>query len=242
MLVFLAEKLVFLSMPKCASSSIQEAYVPYAGSVVAGHPRLKHIDLSTYESDFRFFSTVADGPLETVCIIRDPMDHLRSWYCYLQRDEMRNTSASYREKSFDQFISAFLKKESNSLAIKTQFEFVQDKVGNVGVHRIFALEKLERFEQFMNHRRGVCPNLSRMNAYKPLGPPISSKFEAMLRHRLASDLALHHAVLQCNHGWINPMRPFKQQLAPNQAITSTQAGISFVRRARPLLPRWWWMR
>ena len=239
MLVFLDERLVLLSTPKCASSSVQKAYIPYASSVIGGHPRLKHIDLSTYEHDFGYFSNVANEPLETVCVIRDPIAHLRSWYRYLHRNNMNKINSLYRGKSFEYFIRTFLA-DGDHWFFKTQLEFVNDATGKIGVNRIFALENIHQFRNFMNSRLGVCTRIPKLNVSKPVETPISSSLEAALRNRLSSDLILYEEVLQMKNGWVNPHRHIENNMINPQATNLSKIVTKdFVRRARALRSFWW---
>jgi hypothetical protein len=167
MLVFPAERLVFLCTPKCGSTSVEEAYAPYASVVLGGHPKLKHVDLCAYERGFAPLTGEDLGSLETVCLIRDPMEHLKSWHRYSRRRDLKNRKWSQRGRTFEDFVVDFLDVDQG-WTMNTQHEFVQDETGQIGVNRIFALEHVDRFVDFMNERLGVRAGLPALNGGKSI--------------------------------------------------------------------------
>ncbi|MDB4775868.1 hypothetical protein OAG62_01965 [bacterium] len=222
MLVFPFERLTFLCTPKCASTSVEEVYAPYAGVVLGGHPKLKHVDLSAYERGFAPLTGEDLGSLETVCLVRDPMEHLKSWYRYSRRPDLKNRKWSQHGRTFEDFVEDFLDVDQG-WTMKTQHEFVQDETGQIGVNRIFALEHVDRFVDFMNERLGVRAGLPALNASAPASTSIASGLEADLRCRLAPDFALHEAVLKAEEGWQNPLRKFESRPAPKRGSTAAMA-------------------
>lgn len=233
MLVFPAERLVFLCTPKCGSTSVEEAYAPYASVVLGGHPKLKHVDLSGYESGFAPLTGKDLGSLETVCLIRDPLEHLRSLYRYLCRRTIQDRKRSQRGRRFEDFVEDFLSVDP-SWKMKTQLEFVQEETSQVGVNRIFALDHLDRFVDFMNERLGVRGSRPALNASAPASTSITSGLEAALRCRLAPDFALHEAVLRADGSWENPLRKFESRSAPKKGSTAAMAANRHRLRAKAI--------
>ena len=231
MLVFPFERLVFLCTPKCASTSVEEVYAPCAGAVLGGHPTLKHVDLSAYERGFAPLTRKKLGSLETVCLIRDPMEHLKSWYRYSRRPDLKNRKWSQHGRTFEDFVKDFLDVDQG-WTMKTQHEFVQDETGQIGVNRIFTLEHLDRFVDFMNERLGVRVGLPAMNASKPAATSIASGLEADLHCRLAPDFALHEAVLRADGNWENPLRKFESRPALKTSSTAEMVANRYRQRAK----------
>ena len=226
MLIFPAEQLVFLCTPKCASSSVEDAYAPYAGSVLGGRPGLKHINYSTYEQTLKTIVQGRDNdpPPETVCLIRDPIEHLRSWFRYRQRPTQIDRSRSTRGWTFDAFIETFLRGNSTApVGVSTQYEFVQNKAREIGVDRIFALENLSCFLEFMNERLDVRASLPTLNASQSGPAELSPELEASLRERLAPDLALHEAIVKDGGQWQNPNTSFDPQPKCGRGSTARAA-------------------
>lgn len=236
MLAFPAESIALLFTPKCGSNSIEEAYEPYAGVRVGGHPSLRHIDLSEYERGFSTLSGDQLGPLETVCLIRDPLDHLRSWYRYLLRPGGGDRWWTHRGGTFDHFLEYVLDVEQTR-KMKTQHEFVRDESGEIGVDRIFALERMDRFENFMNERLGVRRTLPVLNRSERVSTSASSELEAKVRRWLAPDFELHAAVLRAEDGWRNPGRRFEPRRVLRKASMASSRADEYRRRAKAF--RWW---
>ena len=231
MLIFPHERLVFLCTPKCASTSVQEAYAPYAGVVMDGHPKFKHADLSAYERGFAPLTGKDLGSLETVCLIREPMEHLKSWYRYCRRRDLKNKKWSQRGRTFEEFVEDFLDVDQG-WTMKTQHEFVRGATGQVGVNRIFALEHMDRFVDFMNERLGVCADLPVLNASRRASTSIPPRLEAALGSRLAPDFALHQAVLRADGNWENPLRKFESRPTPTNGSTAAMAANRYRRQAK----------
>ena len=116
--------------------------------------------------------------------------------------------------------------------MKTQHEFVRDETGQIGVDRIFTLEHVDRFVNFMNERLGVRAGLPALNASAPASTPITSGLEAELRCRLAPDFALHEAVLRADGNWENPLRNFESRPAAKTGSTAEIAAMAANRYRR----------
>lgn len=231
MLVFPVERLVFLCTPKCGSTSVHQAYTPYAAGVLGGHPRLKHLRFKLYERGIAPLLGEDIGSLETVCIIRDPVGHLRSWYRYLRGRNRHNRPGSDHDPTYEDFVEAFLDPDSD-LRFRTQHSFIEDDAADIGVNRIFALEHIERFVCFMNERLRVRVSLPVMNTSSGKAPALSSELEERLRERLAPDLALYEAVMKAEDGWKNPARKFEAQIPPKQGMTAMAVADQYLQRAR----------
>jgi hypothetical protein len=231
MLLFPMERLVFLATPKCGSTSVHQAYAPYAAVVLGGHPRLKHLRFKRYEHGIAPLVGSEIGSLETVCIIRDPVAHIRSSYRYHRGRDRHVRPGSHHDRTYEDFVEAFLDPDSD-VRIRTQHSFVEDDAADVGVNRIFALEHIERFVCFMNERLRVRVSLPVMNTSSGESPALSSELEERLRERLAPDLALYEAVLKAEDGWKNPDRKFEAQTTPKKAITAMASVDQYLQRAK----------
>ncbi|NVK06748.1 MAG: gamma-glutamyl kinase, partial [Marivivens sp.] len=102
MLVFWNEKLVFLAVPKTGTTAIEGALAPRAQAVFRDPPILKHTPYYRYK---RFVLPMlekagAEG-LQTVAVVRHPIDWLSSWYRYRNRDDLVGSKNSTRGITFD---------------------------------------------------------------------------------------------------------------------------------------------
>jgi len=88
MLVFIAQKLVFLAMPKTGTTAIETAMDPWADAVFRTPSGLKHTNIQRFNRFYRKpFESHANGDIETVCVVREPVDWLGSWYRYRSREQ-----------------------------------------------------------------------------------------------------------------------------------------------------------
>lgn len=86
---------VFICMPKCASTSTEAILRPYADIMTGRRPDYKHMTFRKYE---RFLEPLIRSKLkngdempEVVCLFREPVDWLHSWYRYRQRDSLQGS-------------------------------------------------------------------------------------------------------------------------------------------------------
>ena len=90
MIVFTKEKLVISSVPETGTISIQAALEPHASISFRDQPGVEHVNLGKYQRQIHnLLENLADGPLETFRIVRQPMDWMGSWYRYRQRDQLK---------------------------------------------------------------------------------------------------------------------------------------------------------
>ena len=114
MLIFPRAKLVFLAAPKTGTTAIEDALGAHSGLLFRENP-YKHMNFREYkrivvpllETDPSFDA----ASYETVCVIREPMDYLKSWYRYQSRAKVaKNRSTS--GISFNDYIVAVLSEDS----------------------------------------------------------------------------------------------------------------------------------
>ena len=102
MLVFIAQKLVFLAMPKTGTTAIEAAMDPWADAVFRTPSGLKHTNIQRFNRFYRKpFESHANGDIETVCVVREPVDWLGSWYRYRSREQLHGRPNSTSHVSFD---------------------------------------------------------------------------------------------------------------------------------------------
>lgn len=197
MLISIEHGLVFLSMPKCASTSIEMALQNYMDIVVRGPA--KHTNYRRYERFCRPFldQFCKQQKLETVCLIREPLDWLKSWYRYRTRDELKylavaeESDKNAQDKlansldlpvgqgglgedkevvapelsphanctanlSFDDFVKGYLSGNRPAWAqVGSQYEFIRNHAGEIGVDRIFPYEKIDLLIEYLSEKIGM---------------------------------------------------------------------------------------
>lgn len=171
MLISTKFKFVFFCTPKCASNSIEAALKPYSNIRILGTPELRHTNYREYHRFLEPFlrDKVADSNIETVCLLREPLSWLYSWYRFRTRDELRDPSCPYHINStahidFTEFVEAYISKQPPSFAqVGSQFDFVRDEADLFGIDRIFPYERIDDFIQHMSSKVGTPLSLRNLN-------------------------------------------------------------------------------
>lgn len=156
MIVFWNERISILSVPKTASSALEAALGMQADMVVRHPPELKHAPVYRYDRWLRpYFEKAGRTELETLAVIRHPMDWLKSWYRYRQRAEIAGRPSSTIDVSFDEFLAGYLldpKKRPEYARVGSQGRFLEASDGSLGVDYLFRYEQQEALIAFLQSR------------------------------------------------------------------------------------------
>ena len=154
MIVFIKENLEILANPKTGTTALEQAIGKDADLIVLNPSEMKHFTISQFNFRFRSMcEKFGHAPMETTCLVREPIDWLGSWYSYRQRDDVASRSVSTRGISFDQFILDYLAEERPVWAdVGDQVKFVTEKSGKVGVDYVFQYEQWPLAIEFLQHR------------------------------------------------------------------------------------------
>lgn len=196
MLVFAREKLVILSVPKTGTTALQSALGDRADIVVRDPPELKHAPLYRYDRFFRpMFEKVCNARMETVAVMRAPVDWLGSWYRYRRRPFMSGKPNSTEGVSFDDFILACCAGERPPYAdVGSQERFLRPRPDGEPVTHLFRYEEPERLADFLEDRIGVRPETKRENVSPVMNLSISAETEDRLRRRWSADFDLYDSI------------------------------------------------
>lgn len=194
MLVSIPHRLVILAMPKCASTAIEAALGDQMDLVVRGHPGAKHTNYRKFDRQLRrYVESFTDGRVETVCLFREPLDWLHSWWRYRGREDIPDRSKSTRGMPFDAFVGAYLDGAPGPADLGRQSRFVADAEGGVGVDRIFRYDHLDGMAAYLGERLGVAVALDRLNVSPPAHGPagLEPATAARARAELAGDYRIY---------------------------------------------------
>lgn len=164
MLVSEKNSFVFLCMPKNASNSIEEMLSPYCELSFLGRPEIRHTTLSEYQNYIKPYLDIknknSDKVFETICLIREPVLWLYSWYRFRSRSKLREPSHPLHHNStanmtFEEFVLAYISEDSPKFVhFGTQYDFVKSVAGGVGVDKIFIYEQMPKFIDYMEKKIG----------------------------------------------------------------------------------------
>lgn len=107
---------VFLAIPKTGTSAIETAFRPYAQVATQGIPAIKHTRYAEFQRFLQPFLAAKGFPrdsYEVVCVFREPIDWLSSWWRYRSRGKLADHSSTKHhrytgELSFEQFARAYM--------------------------------------------------------------------------------------------------------------------------------------
>ncbi|MDP5307834.1 hypothetical protein [Paracoccus spongiarum] len=191
MLIFWDRRLVFLATPKAGSTAVEVALESLASASIQRPAALKHTDIGTYRRHVGPWLRAQTGEdFATVALMREPVDWLRSWYRFRQRDDHDDPLHRMEGVSFARFVQDYVASDGpDDLRIGTQAEFLTD--GAARVDRIFRYEGMESFVDFLEDRLDCAIELPRINVPPAVDVHLDAGDESILRARLAGDLALY---------------------------------------------------
>lgn len=199
MIILDRQRLVFLEMPKAASTSVARMIARgFAGEVVLRAKADRHTGIAGFRSKFAEPLAVAlGGPVETFAVVRDPLDRAWSWYRYRQREKVRGLAVDTSTMSFERFLEDCLERPVPPHArTGSQAQFVGFADGRAEVDHLFDFGRLQRLKFFLSRRTTERLYLPRRNA-SPLAtamPPIPAALDYELRRVWAEDFALYERV------------------------------------------------
>ena len=153
MLVLKKARLVFLANPKTATQSLRAMLGPHAKATPADTGD-KHINAQIYARKWakRIATRLGEAP-ETFAVMRQPLQHLNSWYRYRQRDALKGHDNSTHGLSFSDFIEAVLMDDPPPFArIGRQARFLGFLNDGPPVNYIFDYAKLDLLVMFLSER------------------------------------------------------------------------------------------
>lgn len=195
MLVFWKEKLVLLAVPKTGTTALEGALAPRAAVVMREPPMLKHVPYYRYRRFVEpLLATAGKDSLETVAVLRHPVDWLSSWYRYRRRDDLAGHPNSTQGMTFDDFVTEYAKgSPAPFAAVGSQAKFISDAEGRVGVTHLFRYEQPSALMAFLEQRLSVTLTLPRLNVSPAMDTPLSAAVEARLRRKCAAEFTVWDA-------------------------------------------------
>ncbi|SJK83789.1 sulfotransferase family 2 domain-containing protein [Halomonas elongata] len=170
MMVSLQKKIAFLSMPKCASTSIEKALMPYSQIIFTGNPKIKHMNYRGYVKKVEpIIISAGVNDVTTFCLFREPLEWLQSWYRYRARKALADPKAPRHRNytgdvSFQEFVLAYINNHDVSWnKVGRQSRFVSDKEGRVAVDKVFRLDKQKPLYDFLQERIGMNLEIPQKN-------------------------------------------------------------------------------
>ncbi len=197
MLVFWKERLSFLSVPKTGTTAFHKALAPHSDISIQDPPELKHAPLFRYD---RFFQSMFEkacnvNNMQTLAVMREPIDWLGSWYRYRQRPWMQGHPNATHDISFDDFVLAYIKGSPPSFAnVGSQARFLTPRPGKPPVTHLFRYEDQPGLISFLKERLDVEFELTQENVSPTRTLELSPNVEKRLRNKCAHEFALWQSI------------------------------------------------
>src|SRR5690606_10058336 len=167
MLIFIKPRIVLLSVPKTGTTALEEALAPKAEIVLRTRPEIKHLNLKQYRARIRpLLAPLGNPEFQTVAVIREPLEWLRSWYRFRARDPLIGHPPSTAPTSFVRSPADHLLEMANRPAyarLGRQSDLLTDQQGNIAVDYIFRYEAMPALTEFLSRRLETPIRLPRRN-------------------------------------------------------------------------------
>lgn len=202
MLIFLTQKLAFLAVPKTGTTAFEREMKSRADFVRI--TRRKHTHAARFSKHYAPILRKRFGKdVETLAVMRDPVDQIRSWYRYRSRSEAKGGPMSTQGCSFDDFVRAVIADAPPPFAqIGSQHAFLTDGQGRLLVDHLFAWERGLKLRDFIAARFGEDVRFKRKNVSPDTPAPISTEVAQALRAARPEEFALH-AQLMAAGGYLH---------------------------------------
>jgi hypothetical protein len=196
MLVFIEKKLAFLAVPKTGSTAYHTALGPHADILVNNPPDLKHAPVYRYNRFFRpMCEKVCGVQMQTLAVMREPIDWLGSWYRYRRRPFMAGKSNATTDVSFDDFVTAYMKGKKPDFAnVGSQARFLEPQPNGTAVTYLFRYGDTDGLNTFLSDRLGVSFDLARENVSPQMPLILSPDVEDRFRRKCAPEFELYDSI------------------------------------------------
>ena len=193
----------FICVPKCGSTTVERFMRPRSDFSLSGNPQLKHIRYEQVQE--HIWPLLAQLHLKvpyTFAVIREPVSWVESWYRFRARDELAPLDHPQHHNfsghiTFSEYVEAVLQPKPPSFArIHSQFYYVRNKAGEVGVDKTIQLEQMGVAVPALLAKHGITvakPEERRNVSEVREATALPNHLKDRLLVHLEKDVALHRA-------------------------------------------------
>lgn len=191
MLVFSAQSLAYIAVPKTGTTAIEMALKPRADIVFAKHR--KHMTAQRFHNKVAPFLADTFGLRpDRLAVMREPEEQIRSWYRYRNGDRQKGSPNSTGGISFDEFVRAVISDDPPPYAgIGSQWNMLTSGRGGVLVHHLIAYEAQPLLRSFLADRFGEDIELKQKNVSPAADAPLEPATRDLLKAARADEFALY---------------------------------------------------
>lgn len=186
MLIFSAQSLAFIAVPKTGTTAIEMALKPKA-DIVFSRGR-KHLPARRFVGKIApFLTREFNLTPDLFAVMRNPEEQIRSWFRYRARSARDGDANSTHGISFDAFVRAVLSDDPPPYArIGSQMGMLCSGKDEVLIDHLFAHESADHLDQFLHTRFGEPVALKRKNVSPFVPAPLEpATFKALKSARAA---------------------------------------------------------
>ncbi|MCQ0971611.1 sulfotransferase family protein [Paracoccus sp. TK19116] len=194
MLIFWDQRLVFLATPKAGSTAIEAALEPLASVAITRPAALKHTGIATWRAHVAPWLGAEDRrEFTTVALMREPIDWLRSWYRFRQRDDQDDPVHAMAGITFADFARDYAALGGpDRLGIGRQSDVLTQD--GARIDRIFRYEDMPAFVDFLEERLDCVVELPRLNVPPSVDVALSDDQAAVLTKAMDADVTLYRSL------------------------------------------------
>lgn len=181
-----------LAVPKTGTTALEGALAPRASMVLRDPPELKHAPVYRYGRFLAPLFEKVGGELETLAVVREPVDWLSSWYRYRLRDALAGEANSTRGLSFDAFVEDYCRGRPPPHAqVGSQAKFLLDGEGRLGVDHLFRYDDQAGLLAFLEARLQTPIAPRRVNVSPDGHTALSDRVRDKLRRKRPDEFRVY---------------------------------------------------
>ena len=162
-------------------------------------PAIKHTTYAGFQRFLQPFLNSKGFPRESyevVCVFREPIDWLSSWWRYRSREKLANpTDPKHRnytgDVSFEQFARAYMEGSEHFAQVGRPSRFVQSRSGQAEMDRIFRYDRLDLLVDFLCEKVGEEVEVGSVNTSPERSFSLSEECEIELREFFAPEYRIY---------------------------------------------------
>ncbi len=195
MQVYFKQSLAYIAVPKTGTTAIEQALRPQA--MLALPNRMKHMTAGQFQRRIApFLQREFDLKPQLFAVLRDPEDHLRSWYKYRKRPKLEGKPEYTGGITFDAFVRDVLRDPRPPHArTGRQWNMIHTGDQDLAVNHLFAYEAQPALKEFLGWHFGEGITLRQRNVSPPAEADLESKTRADLLAAFHQEADLHKRLM-----------------------------------------------
>jgi hypothetical protein len=185
---------VFLATTKSGSTSIETAFMSHSQMILRKPPAIKHTTYAGFQRFLQPFLNSKGFPRESyevVCVFREPIDWLSSWWRYRSREKLPKHRNYTGDVSFEQFARAYMEGSEHFAQVGRPSRFVQSRSGQAEMDRIFRYDRLDLLVDFLCEKVGEEVEVGSVNTSPERSFSLSEECEIELREFFAPEYRIY---------------------------------------------------